>query len=138
VERMLLQSARDVDIPGKDQHSGYGILDAAAALKADPRFYIITEITGVKVVQEGSEAKVQVMGTADADRFKSAYLELGPGKKPTQWNKVSQDLVQPVRKGMLGAIPASALRGSAEWTVRLIVQHQNGKGRETWYYLKLQ
>ncbi len=38
---MLLQLARDLDVPGKDQHTGYGLQDAAAAIKADPGFYIL-------------------------------------------------------------------------------------------------
>jgi subtilisin family serine protease len=137
VERMIVQSARDIDVPGKDQHSGYGLLDARAALSADPNFFAIAEITGIKVITEGASAKVQVLGTADADRFKSASLEIGAGKRPAEWKKVSEPILKPVRAGILGYIPAAELQGSAEWTIRLIVQHQNGKSREAWFNLKL-
>ncbi len=138
VERMLLQSAKDIDVPGKDQHSGYGLLDARAALSADPSFFIVPEITGVNVVAAGNQQKVQVMGTADADRFKKAHLEIGAGSNPAQWKSVSQDLISPVRNGVLGEIPASQFAGSVEWTIRVVVEHQNGRMRETWFNLKLQ
>src|SRR4029077_15768225 len=36
VKRMLMQSARDQDAIGTNQFSGYGLLDIAAALAADP------------------------------------------------------------------------------------------------------
>ncbi|MCI0606994.1 S8 family serine peptidase [bacterium] len=137
VERMLVQSARDADVPGKDKHTGYGILDARAALKADRKFFLNAEINNVQVVSKEGKQLVQVSGTAYADQFKNAHLEIGMTKKPTSWKKVSADLKQSVRNKVLGFIPPTELAGSAEWTVRLVLEHQNGKTREGWFYLKL-
>ena len=63
---MLLHSARDIETPGLDQVSGYGLLDARAALQADPAFFIESIISSVGAVQEGSAVVVQ--GVRDRGR----------------------------------------------------------------------
>ncbi|MCI0411730.1 S8 family serine peptidase [bacterium] len=138
VERMLLHSAIDLDAPGKDQHTGYGVLNMKAALKADPKFFLIPEIDSVAVVRKEGQPFVQVTGTADANQFQRGHIEIGAGKKPAQWKKINGELNRPVRDGVLGTIPAAELSGSREWTIRLVVEHQNGNAREGWFFLNLQ
>ncbi|MCI0411731.1 S8 family serine peptidase [bacterium] len=138
VERMLLHSATDVDVPGKDQHTGYGVLNARAALEADSKYFLITEIQGAEVVMKAGRPFVQVKGTAVADQFKDAYIEIGRGKKPDQWKRIDVELTQPVREGALGEIPASELAGSKDWTIRLVGKHENGRTQEGWFFLTLQ
>ncbi|MDX1736360.1 MAG: S8 family serine peptidase, partial [Halioglobus sp.] len=60
VRNMLLQSAVDIERPGVDPLSGYGRLDAAAALAADPDFYIEALITGVATARQDGALVVQV------------------------------------------------------------------------------
>jgi len=52
VKRMILNSARDVGVPGIDQFTGHGVLDARAALAADRNFFIDASISSVAVTQE--------------------------------------------------------------------------------------
>ena len=140
VKRILVQSARDIDAPGVDQFSGYGLLDARAALTmlaAAKTFFIESAITGVSVVQAGGKPRVRVTGTADADALKSAWIEIGAGESPTEWKKVSAALLQPVRGGTLADIDAETLRSSARWTLRLVTEHRDGRRREARFLLSL-
>ena len=47
VRRILEQSASDIETPGVDQFTGYGLLDAKAALEAERSFFIAATITGI-------------------------------------------------------------------------------------------
>lgn len=136
VKRILVNSARDVDIPGIDQYSGHGLLDARAALAADRDFDIQAEITGVAVVAEGGGQRVRVSGTATANRFASARIELGAGANPATWTAAGE-LTEAVMAGVLASIDASQFRGSPLWTIRLIVTHHDGTTRETRFELRL-
>jgi subtilisin family serine protease len=137
VRRMILQSARNIDAPGPDQFSGYGLLDARAALEADPEFFIETRIQGVRVVQAAGAPVVRVIGTATANAFGRAWLELGEGGEPTAWKRVAATIREPVTNGPLRDVPARAFTGAKEWTLRLIVEHADGRRREAWFALNL-
>lgn len=130
VRRILQQSARDIEIPGRDQFSGYGLVDARAALGADPAFFIDALITGVAVVEERSGLFLEVQGSLDANDLKRGWLEFGAGEAPTEWQRVRGDLKKPVDSGPLGRIPAEELGGAPTWTIRLIGEHEDGQRRE--------
>ncbi|MCI0607202.1 S8 family serine peptidase, partial [bacterium] len=138
VERMLLQSSRDINVPGLDQLTGYGLLNASAALQADPNFFITAEISGVNVIAEGGTQSLQVQGTADADTMKRYWLEIGAGANPAQWKRIAPDHAQATRANVIGTIAASEFQGSPAWIIKLVVEHQNGKSREARFDLKLE
>ncbi len=137
LREVLLQSARDVGVPGRDQHTGHGIVDARAALRAEPGVTLRTEIEGVEVVREGGEQFVVVKGSATADKLRRRWIEIGAGDEPTAWKRVGDDLGAPVEKGELGRIPAGELRGSKVWTIRSLIEHENGEKREVRFRLEL-
>lgn len=137
VRRILVNSARDIGVPGIDQYSGYGMLDARKALSNDAAYYIDAAITAVGVVSEAGGQVLQVTGTADADRFVRARLELGVGEAPTSWSAVGKPFKKSVRAGILAQIPPTAFRGATVWTLKLIVDHRDGSTRETQYRLTL-
>jgi subtilisin family serine protease len=126
VERMLLHTATDIETPGIDALTGYGALNARAALDARPDFFIDATITGVALAPAGDA--VQVLGTADADRFTRAVIELGEGENPTAWQSVGK-LKRAVRAGVLASIPTSTLAGAARWTLRVTTTHRDGQER---------
>ena len=137
VKRMLVQSARDAGSVGVNPETGYGILDAKAALAADPSFFVDVEIADVSAQKTDARVFVRVNGTADADRFASAWIEIGRGESPTEWRRISRTLDKPVRAGVLDDLPAQQFAGAPVWTLRLVVQHANGKTRETRHVLRL-
>lgn len=136
LERILTNSARDIETPGVDQYTGYGLLDARAALAADPNFELTAAITGLAVSQQDGAQVVQVRGTVAADDFAGAVVEIGTGEAPQTWTAVGE-IAAPVTGGALVAIPARSFAGSARWTVRLVVRHANGRTREARYALNL-
>ncbi len=137
VRQLLLQSAQDVEVPGVDQLTGYGLVDARAALSSDPDFYITGGIDGVEVVQVNATTYIRVKGSYDADRLRGAWLELGQGEAPGKWEKVSARLAGRRLHEALADIEAKQFIGSSVWTIRLIVEHKNGKRRESRFVLNL-
>jgi hypothetical protein len=137
VTRMLLNSARDVGAPGWDHLTGYGLVDASAALAADPAFFIESRIATVKLEQPGGKYVMRVSGTADANAFSRAWIEIGPGDNPGQWQTVVDNIKAPVRDGLLGDFAIDVLRSAPQWVVRLVTENRSGQRRETRYVLKL-
>jgi subtilisin family serine protease len=133
VETILIQSAEDIQTPGVDQFSGAGMVDARAALAMDPNVHVEAAITGLEVVQGPAGPVVRVQGTAGADRFRTARIDIGRGERPTAFTIVLPEVA--AGAGVLGDIPADAFRGAPVWTVRLTVTHADGRTREARYVL---
>ena len=135
--RMLLNAARDIDTPGIDNFTGYGLLDAQKALAADPDYFIESRILGVKVVRIGKKVSLQINGIADADLFKQAKLQLGRGAKPKKWLRLKKPIVQQKADGVLMVLPAAIFAKTKIWVLRLIVEHEDGSKRISNFQLKL-
>lgn len=138
VRRMLEQSARDIETPGRDRFTGYGLVDAEAALGSNPEFYIYAEIPAVRRVDIDGQTFLQVIGVADANQFAKASLEIGQGDDPQSWTNTGSDLTTPVQLGELGRISADRFGGAPTWTIRVVVQHQGGQQREARYVIELE
>src|SRR5258708_21145475 len=89
VMNIIMSTARDVGTPGYDQFTGYGVIDAKAALKAPKDYFLFAGIRGVEVVSKGGSQAVRVRGEADANAFKGAVMEIGAAESPTTRNRVS-------------------------------------------------
>lgn len=137
VMAIIKSTARDVGAPGVDQYTGYGIIDAAAALKAPKDYLLAAAIDRVEVVQTGGKQAVRVRGTADANALKSARIEIGQGDAPTSWKQVGTARKNAGPDAILGEIPATAFRGAKAWQVRVLVEHTNGARREARFKLNL-
>jgi subtilisin family serine protease len=137
VMNSIKSTARDVGVPGVDQFTGYGLIDARAALSAPKDYFLFAGINRVEVVRKGDSQAVRVYGTADADAFKSARLEIGQGETPKTWKPIGPAQKTGDAGGALGDIPVSALAGSKVWQLRVIVTHENGNVREARFKLKL-
>ncbi|MFQ5636249.1 MAG: S8 family serine peptidase, partial [Gammaproteobacteria bacterium] len=135
--RLLTQSARDIDVPGVDQFTGYGLLDARAALTQSPEFFLEVAIAGVTVAQREGRPVLQISGTADADRFDRAWIEIGAGSDPQSWKEVSKTIRTAVRDGALDELEVKHFAGAGQWTLRLIGKHRSGRQREARFVLDL-
>lgn len=134
VAQILRQSAADVDVPGVDQHSGYGLVDAAAALDTSPKFFVEASISRVQVAQTDKGQVLEVYGTADADSFRRATLYIGAGEDPAKWQEVGR-ISRAVTEGLLGAIPAGQFGSAKVWIIRLVTEHRSRKERESRFRL---
>lgn len=137
VMNIIKSTARDVGLPGVDQFTGYGIIDAVAALKAPKDYFLFAGINRVEVVQTGKAQAVRVRGAADANSLKAARIEVGQGETPTSWKRVSAARKSAGPDGVLGDIPAAALQGAKVWQVRVVVEHKDGATREARFKLNL-
>jgi hypothetical protein len=138
VARVLRQSARDLGSPGFDPATGYGLLDARAALRADPAYYLEARIDRVEVAGGGgAPARLRVIGSADADLFQNARLEVAPAGAPERWIQAGGALNSPVRAGTLAELDPQLLDGAPRWLLRLVVRHASGAARESRFALDL-
>jgi Subtilase family len=137
VMRIIKSTARDVETPGVDQYTGYGIVDARAALRAPKDFFHFAGINRVEVVQQKGAQAVRVRGTADANALRSARIEVGAGETPKTWRQVGNANKSAGPDDVLGDIPASAFAGAKVWQIRVVVTHQNGAVREARFKLTL-
>ncbi|NND66026.1 MAG: S8 family serine peptidase, partial [Halioglobus sp.] len=135
VMRVLKQSANDVETTGVDHFTGYGIVDAAAALKADPDVYVEASISGVTVAEREGAQALLVNGAMGADRFEKATISIGKGENPDEWEQITM-LKKPIN-GELTGIPATRFAGAKVWIIRLQVEHKNGQTREFRFRLAL-
>ena len=137
---MIVHSARDVGLPGVDADTGFGLLDVKAALAADPSILRRRADRGDRRrrAQGRPGVFVRVTGTANTDRLASARIELGQGESPSDVAKrLAPHRPRGVRDGVLDDLPAQNFAGAPVWTLRLIVEHTNGKRRETRHVLRL-
>src|SRR4029077_9004229 len=123
VINIIKSTARDIGTPGADQFTGYGLIDARAALKAPKDYYLFAGINRVEAVQKGGNTVVRVHGAADANAFGSAQLEIGQGDNPTSWTPVGAAKKSAGPDDVIGEIPAASLKGSASWQIRVVVTH---------------
>jgi subtilisin family serine protease len=136
VKTILEQTADDVEVAGYDQYTGYGLVNAVAALNADANFFVKAFISGVTVIQTDKGPGVQVNGTALADQLSGYQIDLGAGEEPAMWTTVASG-ESPVEAGVLGTIAVNNFQGSAVWMLRLKVKHKNGETQEFRFRLQL-
>lgn len=122
VERMLLESADDVEEPGWDNFTGAGRLNAVAALKADPNYFLTAKVTQVAPVKVDGKTAIQVSGTAVGSQLKRYELQLGQGDKPSSWKSVAKVDGKSVDDGVLGTFPVKDISAKGKWLVRLVVE----------------
>ena len=137
VMNIIKSTARDIEIPGVDQYTGYGIIDAVAALKAPKDYFLLAGINRVEVVQKGGAQAVRVHGMATADAMKSASIEIGQGDSPQEWTRIGPAQKSDTADGILTDIPAMRLKGAKVWQLRVVVEHENGAKREARFKLNL-
>lgn len=137
VKRILLNSARDIGSPGRDKNTGYGSLDIAAALTANSAFFLTCEIESVEVANSSNGPVLRVNGAANADKFQHAELSLGQGEAADAFSSNTIGIKDAVESGALADIPTERLRDTAQWTIRMQVQHKSGVSRECRYEVSL-
>jgi len=131
VRNMLLSSARDIETPGWDQLTGYGLLDARAALKAEPDYFTVAKIGKIAPARKNGKVVIEVLGSSDSTDYRDAWLELGFGENPKQWKKVSNAIANGIHHATLADIDAKHITKQGKWTVRLIVKTRSHGSMES-------
>jgi subtilisin family serine protease len=131
VERMLLMSADDVGIPGWDQFTGAGRLNAIKALQADPDWYLLARLDALRPTREAGKPVVEVLGSVTGSDLAGYRLELGRGETPDRWKPIGELRPAAVPEGRLGLIPVSEITARGAWTVRVVAEDRKGARRES-------
>jgi len=121
VERMLVESADDIETPGWDQFTGAGRLNIARALKADPDYFLTAKVARVEAGREGGQTVVKVFGTADGSDFRQYEVQIGQGEAPSKWKTVSAKNRRAVESDLLANIPIKEITARGKWSIRLVV-----------------
>jgi subtilisin family serine protease len=121
VERMLVESADDIETPGWDQYTGAGRLNIARALKADPAYYLTAKVSRVEAGRLAGQTVVNVFGTADGSDFKDYEIQLGQGEAPSRWRTIGGRNRIAVEDHVLASIPIKEITARGHWAIRLVV-----------------
>jgi subtilisin family serine protease len=130
VERMLVESADDVEVPGWDQITGAGRLNIVRAALANPNVALVAKVARIAPGQVAGQPAVQVFGTAEGTLLKSYQVQIGRGEAPTSWKTVATQTDKTVEDGLLAAFPLREITARGKWSVRVIVQDAGGRTRE--------
>ncbi|MCR9277103.1 MAG: S8 family serine peptidase [Pseudomonadaceae bacterium] len=138
--RVLEQSARDVDDAGFDWRTGFGSIDLAAALEADPGSYTLARIDRVAATAIDGQPALAVFGVADSSAFRGASIEIRRGQSD-RWRSVATVKRMPVASddapAQLAALPAALFSGSTQWQLRLLVESRGLPERSAMFELQL-
>ena len=126
VRAVLFKSAEDIGSAGKDNRSGWGLVNAQRALRIDPDFEIVASIDKVNVIQDKQSISYELMGSATTDAFKRAWVMIGAGEEPQQYKRVGIKLKKPVENSVLMRLPATEFDTTGLWQIVLQVEHENG------------
>lgn len=132
VARKLLASVADVEVPGVDQYTGYGLIDLRNAVQANPDDLLSVVITSVTPVRVGQKIVVQVNGRVSGARIENRQVQVAFGEQPAddEWKTIEQafDLVE--SNSPLGQIPIQAFTKKGVWSIRVLATTLNGKSHE--------
>ena len=138
IKRMLMMSAEDIEAPGWDQLTGYGLVNARKALEADPDYYLYAELHRIAPAREGNRTIIQVFGTAMGSQWGEYRIEVGQGENPASWRSVGRLTGGQIKDDLLANLTPQDFGGTGRWTVRLVAEDKKGLVRESRQPLNLQ
>lgn len=130
LEDILLSSAKPLGKERWDGLTGAGLLDAARALRTDPKDVFNVKITRVRTVYKHKKLDfVDVYATVrgPVDYF---TVEVGIGKHAHGFKPVMGISAQQANDDLVAHIPSSKLRGSSDWVLLVRAVDKSGKEYE--------
>jgi len=131
VADILLATATDMEKPGWDGMTGYGLLNAASALRANVDQQLILMFTNLRVNRDMHDKviSIDVFGTVRG-RFKEFTIEVGKGKNPGGFETVAGPFNQPYNYQHIARLNVQkVLRGSNDWVLRIKAVDETGTER---------
>lgn len=135
---ILRETAMDLETPGIDQLTGYGLVDVQRALASGNISPIDAIIQSVGLAENAKgKPVIQMAGTASATDFKQYWIEIGSGEEPSSWKKMGKAVRDPVVQGVLVQLDIKPFRKAPVWVLKLVVESKDGRIRETRFVLRL-
>jgi hypothetical protein len=119
VRQALRSTAVDLDPPGPDDDSGYGCVDAAAAVVAPPPLAAHLTAPGTETMI--GAVSIQIEGTASGPGFGSYSLDYRPADDPDGWSPIAGPITSPVDNGVLAQWNAEPVP-DGDYVVRLTAE----------------
>ncbi len=129
VADIILATATDMDEKGWDGMTGYGLLNAASALRADVDEKLILMFTTLRINRDINDRviSVDVFGTVRG-KFKEFTIEVGKGKNPGGFKTVAGPFQDDHNYQHIVRLNVHQyLRGSADWVFRIKAIDKDGK-----------
>lgn len=118
VRQVIRVSADDIADPGFDINSGYGRINASAALAVDNPLNV--NITSpARLTNFNGLNSVDIEGTASGTGFVSYSLSYGVGLPPSEFLPISGPITTPVTNGTLGTWDVSSVTDSQYYIIKL-------------------
>ena len=141
IEGILTSTAYDLDEDGWDWKSGAGMLNATAALRANPSDAVTIKITDVNINKDKKKKieSVDVFATVSGSGLSSFVVEVGKGKRAKKFKQVAGPFkMQANRDWVARIIKKEYLKGSTDWIIRVKAADRKGKETiaRTWLELK--
>jgi len=99
-------SAEDSDVPGFDQNTGAGILNAARSMAANRDHLLLPKIAGVTLARREGATVVEVSGKVEASDPYDRWLQAAFGESPERdaWTTVVHSRPEGTEDGVFGTI----------------------------------
>lgn len=126
---IILATATDMGDQGWDGMTGAGLLNAAAALRAEATGPLVMMFTNLRLNEDaaGETISVDVYGTVRG-AFKEFTIEAGKGKNPGGFKTVAGPFQNEVNSRHIARLKVKdVLRGSKDWVLRIRAVDENGK-----------
>ncbi len=129
VADIILATATDMNEAGWDGLTGAGVLNAAAALRAEAGQDLMVMFTNLRVNRDADDKviSVDVYGTVRG-RLKEFTLEVGKGKNAAKFKTVAGPFREQFDYQHLARLNVQeVLRGSADWILRIKAVDESGQ-----------
>lgn len=120
VRHIIRRTAEDIGDNGWDFYTGYGRVNALAAVNDSTRLeaQITSPSCGTKTWE-----RADILGTAAGSDFQYYTLEYGEGNNPSIWHTIVTEVRTPVTKGILYSGWDTSLVKDGKCSIRLLVSN---------------
>ena len=131
VRQIILATATDMNDPGWDGMTGYGLLNAAAAMRAYADGSVTAMITNIRVNRDVRDKVISLdlYGSVRGD-VREYFIEVGKGQRADDFKTIAGPLRGEKSYELIDRIDvAEHMRGSRHWILRLRVIGSDGEER---------
>lgn len=136
----LTMGATDIGWPGRDQETGYGLLNIQGAMGIPADQLLAIALQDVRTVKGQEGVYLEISGLLQGQGLQSGWLELTPNwqlNETTIWQRIPGEKSAQAHPGLLWSLPVERFKEGKQWTLRLKGKLKNGQERFTDYQIEL-
>jgi subtilisin family serine protease len=127
VRNRLLMSATDLDVPGFDQNTGAGLVNAVRALDDSSQSLLLPRIATVSLARRDGRTVVSITGSLESSTPSNTWLQVAFGDQPaaTDWKTISTASWPAGVSTIEQSIPAAEFSRPGIWSIRVLAQDRS-------------